>query len=65
MIMNDESESEVEKQTGGETTTIQVVDTDSQSIEDMVDQSLLQTEESIPKSNRYNKRRSVLGWIRS
>ena len=40
----------IEKQTGGETTTIQVADTDSQSIEDMVDQSLLQTEESIPKS---------------
>ena len=40
----------IEKQVGGETTTIQVVDTDSQSIEDMVDQSLLQTEESIPKS---------------
>ena len=40
----------IEKQVGGETTTIQVIDTDSQSIEDMVDQSLLQTEESIPKS---------------
>tara|TARA_R110002153_G_scaffold267299_1_gene431289 strand:- start:47 stop:6322 length:6276 start_codon:yes stop_codon:yes gene_type:complete len=40
----------IEKQVGGTTTTIQVIDTDSQSIEDMVDQSLLQTEESIPKS---------------
>ena len=40
----------IEKKVGGETTTIQVIDTDSQSIEDMVDQSLLQTEESIPKS---------------
>ena len=36
----------IEKQTGGETTTIQVADTDSQSIEDMVDESLLQTEDS-------------------